>query len=81
MAGTAKNVLSRDGTRVGYLTFGEGPAVIVLPGVLSLAEDCARLAWALAERFTVHVMERRGRLEPHRWERIHGYSQLAAAEH
>jgi pimeloyl-ACP methyl ester carboxylesterase len=37
--------------------------VIVLPGVLSLARDYASFADALAARFTVHTMERRGRGE------------------
>jgi len=56
-----RSVLSADGTTVGYLSVGEGPAVIVLPGVLSMAADYAAFATALAERFTVHTMERRGR--------------------
>jgi len=56
-----RSVLSADGTTVGYLSVGEGPAVIVLPGVLSLAADYAAFAAVLAERFTVHTMERRGR--------------------
>jgi pimeloyl-ACP methyl ester carboxylesterase len=40
---------------------GDGPAVLVLPGVLSMASDYAAFATALAERFTVHTIERRGR--------------------
>jgi pimeloyl-ACP methyl ester carboxylesterase len=54
-------VISEDGTTVSYLSVGEGPAVIVLPGVLSMASDYAAFASALASRFTVHTMERRGR--------------------
>jgi pimeloyl-ACP methyl ester carboxylesterase len=58
----AHSVLSTDGTTVSYLSVGEGPAVIVLPGVLSMASDYAAFAAALAERrFAVHTMERRGR--------------------
>ena len=29
-------VLSRDGTRICYLSIGSGPSVLVLPGVLSM---------------------------------------------
>ncbi len=54
-------VLSKDGTKIGYLSVGDGPAVLVLPGVLSMASDYASFACALAERFTVHTIERRGR--------------------
>jgi pimeloyl-ACP methyl ester carboxylesterase len=53
--------LSKDGTAVSYLSAGRGPAVIVLPGVLSMAADYAGFACAMGERFTVHVVERRGR--------------------
>jgi pimeloyl-ACP methyl ester carboxylesterase len=59
--GNSHIVLSMDGTTVSYLSVGDGPAVIVLPGVLSMASDYAAFARALAERFTVHTIERRGR--------------------
>ena len=58
---TSHTVRSRDGTPIGYLSVGHGPAVLVIPGVLSLAADYAVFADALAEHFTVHTMERRGR--------------------
>lgn len=61
--GTSHNVLSRDGTRIGYLSVGEGPSVLVIPGVLSMAVDYAAFARALSEHFTVHTIERRGRGE------------------
>ncbi len=61
--GTTHTVLSKDGTTISYLTMGGGPAVIVIPGVLSMAADYAALARALAEHFTVHTIERRGRGE------------------
>lgn len=56
-------VLSKDGTRIGYLSVGSGPSVLVIPGVLSMAADYAAFARALAEHFTVHTIERRGRGE------------------
>ena len=61
--GTSHTVLSRDGTRIGYLSVGSGPSVLVVPGVLSMAADYAAFARALSEHFTVHTIERRGRGE------------------
>jgi pimeloyl-ACP methyl ester carboxylesterase len=59
--GDIRHIRSQDGTAVGFLSVGEGPAVLVIPGVLSMASDYAAFARALAERFTVHTIERRGR--------------------
>jgi pimeloyl-ACP methyl ester carboxylesterase len=59
----AGHVLSKDGTRIGYLSVGEGPSVLVIPGVLSVAADYAAFARALSEHFSVHTIERRGRGE------------------
>jgi pimeloyl-ACP methyl ester carboxylesterase len=56
-----KHVVSKDGTRIGYLSVGRGPSVLVIPGVLSMAADYTAFAQALAEHFTVHTIERRGR--------------------
>jgi pimeloyl-ACP methyl ester carboxylesterase len=56
-------VFSRDGTKIGYLSVGSGPSVLVIPGVLSMAADYAAFARALSEHFTVHTIERRGRGE------------------
>ena len=61
--GTSHTVLSGDGTRIGYLSVGTGPAVLVIPGVLSMAADYAAFARALSEHFTVYTIERRGRGE------------------
>jgi pimeloyl-ACP methyl ester carboxylesterase len=58
---TANHVVSSDGTRIGYLTVGSGPSVIVIPGVLSMAADYRSFAGALADHFAVHTIERRGR--------------------
>jgi pimeloyl-ACP methyl ester carboxylesterase len=54
-------VNSADGTPVEYLSVGRGPDVIVIPGALALAADLAGFATRLAERHTVHVVQRRGR--------------------
>jgi pimeloyl-ACP methyl ester carboxylesterase len=50
-----------DGATISYRTVGSGPSVIVIPGGLSVATDYATFANALAETFTVHTIERRGR--------------------
>jgi len=54
-------VTSADGTAVEYLSVGRGPHVIVVPGALAMASDLAAFATLLAERHTVHVVQRRGR--------------------
>ena len=53
--------ISKDGTIISFLTVGKGPGVIVLPGVLSMAEDYSAFASFLATNFAVHTLERRGR--------------------
>src|SRR5260370_7930904 len=58
---TTHTVLSQDGAKISYLTMGSGPSVLVIPGALSMAADYATFASALAEHFTVHIIERRGR--------------------
>jgi pimeloyl-ACP methyl ester carboxylesterase len=52
---------SADGTAVEYLSVGRGPHAIVVPGALAMAPDLAAFATLLAERHTVHVVQRRGR--------------------
>lgn len=52
---------STDGATISYMTTGSGPSVIVIPGALSVAADYATFANGLAETFTVHTIERRGR--------------------
>lgn len=54
-------VASVDGTAVEYVSAGRGPDVIVVPGVLAMASDLAAFARLLAQRCTVHVVQRRGR--------------------
>ena len=53
--------LLNDGASISYLSIGSGPALLVVPGALSTAIDYAAFARALGERFTVHILERRGR--------------------
>jgi pimeloyl-ACP methyl ester carboxylesterase len=55
------SVVSRDGTRIGYLRVGRGPAVVLLHGSNESARSHTQLALALADTFTVYLPDRRGR--------------------
>ena len=61
-------VASADGTPIGYLRAGHGPAVVVLHGSNESARSHLQLARALADEFTVYLPDRRGRglSGPHR---------------
>ena len=54
-------VASADGTPIGYLQTGRGPAVVVLHGSNESARSHIQLALALADEFTVYLPDRRGR--------------------
>lgn len=55
------SVTASDGSAVAFRTLGTGPGLIVVGGSLADGGDYLRLATALADSFTVHVMDRRGR--------------------
>ena len=55
------HVVSADGTRIGYLRAGEGPAVVFVHGSISTHTDWMRVARLLAGQFTCYSMDRRGR--------------------
>jgi pimeloyl-ACP methyl ester carboxylesterase len=65
---TTGSVVSKDGTRIGYLRVGQGPAVVLLHGSNESARSHTQLALALADTFTVYLPDRRGRglSGPHR---------------
>jgi pimeloyl-ACP methyl ester carboxylesterase len=65
---TPGSVTSKDGTRIGYLRVGRGPAVVLLHGSNESARSHTQLALALADVFTVYLPDRRGRglSGPHR---------------
>jgi pimeloyl-ACP methyl ester carboxylesterase len=65
---TSGRVTSRDGTPIGYLKTGRGPAVVILHGSMESARSHTLLARALAGDFTVYLPDRRGRglSGPHR---------------
>jgi pimeloyl-ACP methyl ester carboxylesterase len=52
---------SEDGTVVEYQSLGDGPGLVIVGGVLSDGSSYLALAAALADEYTVHVIERRGR--------------------
>jgi pimeloyl-ACP methyl ester carboxylesterase len=55
------SVTSQDGTPITYRQFGHGPGIVVLHGAASSAHNHMQLALALADAFTVYVINRRGR--------------------
>jgi pimeloyl-ACP methyl ester carboxylesterase len=56
-----RSVTSRDGTRISYQSIGTGPSLIIIPGAMSLADDFVPLASEMADTFSTHIIERRGR--------------------
>jgi pimeloyl-ACP methyl ester carboxylesterase len=54
-------VVSADGTRIGYLQTGRGPAVVLLHGSMESSRSHLQMAAALADDFTVYLPDRRGR--------------------
>ena len=58
---TSGRVTSRDGTPIGYLKTGRGPAVVIMHGSMESARSHTLLAGALADDFTVYLPDRRGR--------------------
>jgi pimeloyl-ACP methyl ester carboxylesterase len=65
---TTGSATSADGTTIGYLRVGTGPAVVLLHGGNESARSHTQLALALAGAFTVYLPDRRGRglSGPHR---------------
>jgi pimeloyl-ACP methyl ester carboxylesterase len=65
---TTGSATSADGTTIGYLRVGTGPAAVLLHGGNESARSHSQLALALADAFTVFLPDRRGRGRsgPHR---------------
>ncbi|KAI0187788.1 alpha/beta-hydrolase [Astrocystis sublimbata] len=61
MAPSAQHVTSADGTRIAYLTQGQGPGILLIQGAMADVHAYGSLAAALSSTFTVHSVERRGR--------------------
>jgi pimeloyl-ACP methyl ester carboxylesterase len=58
-----QSVTSKDGTRIAYEKIGQGPAVVIVGGILGDHSQQAGLSHLLAEHFTVYNFDRRGRGE------------------
>ncbi|MEV4398168.1 alpha/beta hydrolase [Nonomuraea sp. NPDC049607] len=54
-------VLSADGTTIGYRRRGRGPGLILVHGAMQASQHFTKLAAALSTDFTVYVPDRRGR--------------------
>lgn len=55
------SVRSRDGTPIGYMQLGRGPAIVIVHGSLSTGDAWLAVAERLASRHTCFVIDRRGR--------------------
>jgi len=58
---TKHSVRSKDGTTIGFVRLGAGPALVFVHGSLATKEGWLPVANLLADRFTCFVMDRRGR--------------------
>jgi pimeloyl-ACP methyl ester carboxylesterase len=56
-----KAVTSADGTRIGCVSMGRGPAVVIVHGSIASAADWFEVATHLAPHFACYLMDRRGR--------------------
>ena len=55
-----QHIISKDGTRIAYEKTGQGPALIIVCGVMGDHHQHAGLAALLAKHFTVYNIDRRG---------------------
>lgn len=56
-----KHARSADGTSIGWRQLGTGPAIVITHGSISTGEQWLPVAQILAERYTVMLVDRRGR--------------------
>jgi len=58
---STEHVTSKDGTTIGYRKLGHGPGLLIIHGSMSSGYNHLELAEALADTFTIYLMDRRGR--------------------
>jgi len=56
------SITGANGVTIGYRQMGGGPAVILVHGAMMTSQSFMRLAQMLADKFTVYIPDRRGRL-------------------
>lgn len=81
MEGTPDSVVSTDGTRIGFLTGGRGPTLLLVHGGMCSSRRWAALWPLLTRRFHVAAMDRRGRAsspDGHRYSLAAEYDDVAA---
>jgi pimeloyl-ACP methyl ester carboxylesterase len=61
IAPSEHRVRSADGTDIGFLAHGRGPAIVFVHGGLTMGDEWRAVAAELADRFTCLIMTRRGR--------------------
>ena len=62
--GPTQHVTHEDGSRIGFEVFGSGPPLVLVHGAFTdRVSNWITVREALAERFTVHAVDRRGRNE------------------
>jgi pimeloyl-ACP methyl ester carboxylesterase len=57
---TTGSVISKDGTPISYRQLGHGPGAVIVHGSMSTGYYHVQLAEALADAFTVYLVDRRG---------------------
>ncbi len=71
-----KYVMSKDGTRIGFLCHGIGPGIVLVQGAMATAYNFDQLAQFLAHNFTVYTPDRRGRgLSPKPYDSKHNIAR------
>ena len=58
---TTQAVRSPDGTNIGYRELGSGPSLMLVHGGMMGSQNFMKLGRVLADAFTVHIPDRRGR--------------------
>ena len=56
-----QHATSADGTRIGYVTSGTGPPLVMVPGATADHTALSRIVPLLESDYTVHAVDRRGR--------------------
>ncbi len=61
MKSSEQSVISKDGTKIGYKSVGQGPGLVLVQGAMGTIDQFTQLAQELSDSFMVYLPERRGR--------------------